>query len=164
MCFTTCYWGLLRRRGRSSSCCHLKSSPTSSRQRTVCLLHRNGNLVCHLMLQVVLELTRSKRGLHRLCKTSRLPAHMLCCILMKPPLFSVTFLFTSSFLFISALHLFVCLFGHACPIYSFMPLTSVLLCSKTSRQKMKKTCAMTLRGFSRQWRWLGSFLPPRSSE
>lgn len=84
MCFTTCYWGLPRRTGRSSSCCHPKSSPTSSRYRTVCL-----TVFFLLIFPAMPQLISSKWGPRSFCKSSQLPAHTLCCILMKFPLFPV---------------------------------------------------------------------------
>lgn len=86
MCFTTCYWELPRKTGRSSSCCHLKSSPTSSRYRTLYLILYLKNPV---VLLVVLQLISSKWGPFSFCKSSQLPAHMLCCMLMKFPLFAI---------------------------------------------------------------------------
>lgn len=91
MCFTTCYWELPRRTERSSSCCHLKISPTSSRYSTMCQLWKTiKQKTKHvLVLLVVLPLVSSKRGPCRFCKSSQLPAHTLCCMLMKFPLFLI---------------------------------------------------------------------------
>lgn len=163
MCFTTCYWGLPRRTGRSSSCCHPKSSPTSGRYRTVCL-----TVFFLLMFPAMPRLISSKWGPRCFCKSSQLPAHTLCCILMKFPLFPVApFLLHPSHPPSHSSLLPTCLCAHLAALLrlirsSRQPLR--FICSKISRSKMKKTCVTTLSGSSKRWRWWGSSPPPRSSE